>query len=208
MDEDLWQTVAAERLRVADQLEALAPEQWEQPSLCERWRVRDVAAHLAMTPTAPTLPTLLKELAKARGRLWDAAAAIAIAHAALPTDQLVAQLRRDAAARTLPSFTNPENALLDVLVHGQDIAVPLGLSHPVPTRGGVAAFEHAWAMGWPFHAKRRLAGRRLVATDADLSVGDGPVIEGGLAELLLLVTGRTAAAKDRLTGEGLSSLGV
>ena len=35
-----------ERENLADLLAQLTPQQWEQPSLCERWRVRDVVAHM------------------------------------------------------------------------------------------------------------------------------------------------------------------
>ena len=36
----------AERTDLADFLATLTPEQWEAPSLCEGWRVRDVVAHV------------------------------------------------------------------------------------------------------------------------------------------------------------------
>ncbi|UNB52876.1 maleylpyruvate isomerase N-terminal domain-containing protein [Mycolicibacterium sp. YH-1] len=36
----------AERTDLADLLGSLTPVQWEAPSLCERWRVRDVVAHV------------------------------------------------------------------------------------------------------------------------------------------------------------------
>ena len=36
----------AERTDLADLLETLTPEQWEAPSLCKGWRVRDVVAHV------------------------------------------------------------------------------------------------------------------------------------------------------------------
>ncbi|HEY6574294.1 MAG TPA: maleylpyruvate isomerase family mycothiol-dependent enzyme, partial [Mycobacterium sp.] len=43
-----------ERLDLADFLAGLTPEQWASPTLCEDWRVRDVAAHVVsfegMTP--------------------------------------------------------------------------------------------------------------------------------------------------------------
>ncbi|MBA2507260.1 MAG: hypothetical protein H0V32_00750 [Nocardioidaceae bacterium] len=61
-------------------------------------------------------------------------------------------------------------------------------------------------MGWPFHARRRLRGLRLVATDADLSVGDGALVEGTVGDLLLLITGRTAAATRRLRGPGVEQI--
>lgn len=35
----------AERTDLADLLATLTPAQWEAPSLCEDWRVRDVVAH-------------------------------------------------------------------------------------------------------------------------------------------------------------------
>jgi hypothetical protein len=102
--------------------------------------------------------------------------------------------------------TNAQNMLLDVLVHGQDIAVPLGIDRPVPADAGVTAFHRIWSMGWPFHARKRLAGLQLVATDIDLAVGEGPVVRGPLAALLLLTTGRTAAARQRLDGPGVRLL--
>ncbi len=127
MDDTMWSALEQERLGLASLLEELTPEQWETPSLCALWRVRDVAAHVAMTPTAPTTSTLLRQLARARGNLWSAGAQIAIDHARRPTGEIVEQLRRDAAARTMPRITNPDNLLMDAIVHGQDIAVPLGI---------------------------------------------------------------------------------
>lgn len=203
MDDTMWSALEQERLGLASLLEELTPAQWETPSLCALWRVRDVAAHVAMTPTAPTTSTLLRQLARARGNLWSAGAQIAIDHARRPTAEIVGQLRRDAAARTMPRITNPDNLLMDAIVHGQDIAVPLGIARSVPTEAGRAAFARVWGMGWPFHARRRLAGVRLVATDADIDVGEGAVLEGDLRALLLVVTGRTAAAVPHLRGAGL-----
>jgi uncharacterized protein (TIGR03083 family) len=206
MDETHWAAVEHERLTLADLLEGLTPQQWESPSLCAKWRVKDVAAHVAMTPTAPSVPTVLAALTRAGGNLWAAGAAIAIDHARRPSEQIVHELRRDAAARTMPRFTNPENLLLDVLVHGQDIAIPLGIDRPMPTAAAQAGFERVWVMGWPFWAQKRMRGIRLIATDAPVDVGDGPPVQGRLADLLLLITGRTETALARLHGEGTTLL--
>lgn len=35
-----------ERAELADLLATLGPDQWEAPSLCAGWRVRDVVAHM------------------------------------------------------------------------------------------------------------------------------------------------------------------
>lgn len=203
-----WVHIEAERRSLAVLLRGLSPQQWEVPSLCSRWRVRDVAAHVAMTPAgAPSTGQIVRGVVRARGDLWRFGCDIAVAWGdARSTDEIVAVLDERAGSRSMPVVTNAENILLDVLVHGQDIAVPLGLDRPVPAEAGLAAFERIWSMGWPFHARRRLAEVTLVATDAGLAVGDGPEVRGRLADLLLLTTGRTAAARARLSGPGVDVL--
>ena len=207
MDEGTWATIEQERLSVADLLAGLAPNQWETRSLCSTWRVRDVAAHLIMTPAgAPNVKTMVTALARTRGDLWGAGRDVAIAYAARPTEQIVEEMRGSAGSRTKPIFVNSENILLDLFVHGQDIAVPLGLQRPVAQSGGAAALDRIWAMGWPFHARRRLAGVQLLAADAAWRGGHGPEIIGTVADLLLLTTGRTQAALPRLRGPGLEAI--
>ncbi|RBP62007.1 uncharacterized protein (TIGR03083 family) [Brevibacterium sanguinis] len=206
MDSTLWSEVEAERLSLADLLSTLSPDQWETQSLCAQWRVRDVAAHLSMTPTEPSLGAIARGLVKARGRIWDFGRDVAREHAKRPVEVIVAELRRDAASRHLPALTNGDNCLLDVLVHAQDITRPLGIDHPLRPLGGASAFRHAWSMGWPFFARRRLRGLRLIADDADIDVGGGEVVEGHLVDLLLLTTGRTSSAVPRLTGPGVRVL--
>lgn len=198
--------VASERLDLADLLSTLSPEQWEVASLCTEWRVRDVAAHLAMTPTEPSPGRMLVGLVRARGKVWQFGRDIAREHAALPTAEIIAQLRRDAASRHLPLGTNGENALLDVLVHGQDIARPLGIARAMPIGPAVASLHRAWRLEWAFHARRRLRGLRLVATDAEVQLGSGREVAGSVADLLLLVTGRTRAALPHLHGPGAALL--
>jgi uncharacterized protein (TIGR03083 family) len=98
------------------------------------------------------------------------------------------------------------NALFDVIVHSQDIAIPLGRELAVavePTRWGL---ERVWAMGWPFRARRRLRGLTLKATDTDWQVGTGPEVVGPALALLLLLTGRTTTAVGSLHGSGVARI--
>ena len=209
MDETRWQDVERERLSLADLLDSLTSAQWETQSLCERWRVRDVAAHVAMSPVPePSMSTLVAALVRAHGHLWEAAAAIAVDYAQRPTEEIAAGLRRVAASRAVPRVTNPDNLLMDLLVHGQDITIPLGIERPMPTDAAVAGFRRVWSMGWPFHARRRMRGLHLIATDAPVDVGDpdGARVQGRLGDLLLLITGRADPALDRLDGEGTARL--
>ncbi|MBB3041508.1 maleylpyruvate isomerase family mycothiol-dependent enzyme [Nocardioides sp. LMS-CY] len=202
--ETQWTHIESERRSLGELLDGLAPEQWEAPSLCTQWRVRDVAAHLTMTTCGmPTLGATLGGLVRARGRLWDFGRDVAVDWAARPTAEIACTLRERASSRSLPAVALARNVLLDVVIHGQDITIPLGIERPVPTEAGLAVFERVWSMGWPFHARRRLGGCTLRATDADLSVGRGPSISGPLAALILLASGRDAAALARLDGPGV-----
>jgi len=91
-------------------------------------------------------------------------------------------------------------------VHGQDVAIPLGRELPMPRDAATAAATRAWTMGWPFWARRRLRGLRLVASDTDWTAGRGEELTGPIGALVLLLTGRTAVAAPRLTGPGLHHL--
>ena len=59
---------------------------------------------------------------------------------------------------------------MDVLVHGQDIAVPLGMQRRMPVPAAVIAAQRVWTMGFPFHARKRFPNLTFTATDADFSV--------------------------------------
>ncbi|MET7396897.1 maleylpyruvate isomerase family mycothiol-dependent enzyme [Dactylosporangium sp. NPDC005572] len=199
--EDSWQAIATMRRGLADLLDQLTDQEWETASLCAGWRVRDVAAHVALAPQVPGVGTMLADAVRAGGRFHRLNHDLAVRHAgARPPARLVEELREHAASRRLPAVTNYRNIVLDVAVHGQDVAIPLGLDFAVPREAAIAAAMRAWTMGWPFWARRRLRGLRLVATDADWTAGEGEAVHGPIDALLLLLTGRAAAAAPRLTG--------
>src|SRR5687767_3104812 len=64
------------------------------------------------------------------------------------------------ASATYPPGTKPIDPLVDVLVHGQGIAVPLRIDRPMPAAAAVAAAERVWVMSCPFFARRRFRGVR------------------------------------------------
>ncbi|SDE89197.1 TIGR03083 family protein [Blastococcus fimeti] len=202
----VWAAIDRERLDLADLLDDLAPAEWEQPSLCAGWRVRDVAAHLALAQTGAGRATL--DLLRARGSLPRMIHDSAVRHAAAPTEQLVGQIRGMAGSRrTAPGVTLLE-PLLDVLVHGQDIAVPLGRPRSMPVEAAGTAATRVWTMPWPMSTTfPRVRGVRLVANDIDWAAGEGELVEGPIEALLLLLTGRTAVAVGRLGGPGTVRLG-
>ncbi len=200
-----WRVIASERRSLADLLAQLTAEQWETPSLCAGWRVRDVATHIAMVPTAPGLLATARGAVRARGNFNRLNHDLAVQHAARPTTEIVEELSTEADSRRLPSVTSVANLGFDILVHGQDIAIPLGVIRPMPTDAATAGAARVWAMGWPFWARRRLHGYRLIATDARWSAGAGADVHGPIDALLLLLTGRPAGLT-RLTGDGAHAL--
>jgi uncharacterized protein (TIGR03083 family) len=205
LDEDaVWAATDRERASLADLLDGLTPEEWEAPSLCAGWRVREVAAHLALAHTGPG--TALAGLVRARGSFDRMVRDTALRHAAVPTGRLTAEIRAMVGSRRRAPGISSLEPLLDVLVHGQDIAVPLGLPREMPVDAAAAAATRVWTMPWPmsatFAARRRLRGLQLVATDTGWSAGAGERVEGPVGALLLLLTGRTGAAAGRLSGPG------
>ncbi|MBF6173009.1 maleylpyruvate isomerase family mycothiol-dependent enzyme [Nocardia blacklockiae] len=203
--ETSWQHIEQQRRAIADLLADLTPAQWETPSLCAGWRIREVAAHLAMTPEPPTPLVMLRTGLRVRGDYNRFIDELTRAHAARPTGELVAQLRANAASRRLPKLTNYRNALFDTIVHGQDIALPLGRSLAVAPAAAAAAAERAARVGRPVWNPHRLNGVHLRADDVEWEYGTGGEVRGPIVALLLLITGRTALL-DQLSGDGIDRL--
>jgi len=204
MDVDtVWRTIDAERASLADLVEDLAPAEWRSPSLCEGWRVGDVAVHL--TQAHMGLREAAVAAVRARGSFDRMIRDSALRAAPLPPAECARRLRAMVGSRRTAPFLTPLEPLIDVLVHGQDITIPLGRFRPMPPPAAAAAAQRVWDVRFPFHARRRFAGVRLAATDADWAVGSGAPVRGPIAALLLLITGR-AAALEQLTGPGVDAL--
>jgi uncharacterized protein (TIGR03083 family) len=118
---------------------------------------------------------------------------------------LIAELRECVDSRVTAIGTTPADRLMDVLVHGQDIAVPLGITREMPVTAARLALERVWQMGAPFHTRDKFHGCRLLATDGEWTAGEGPVVEGSVTSLLLLITGRPTA-QGELIGDGMAQL--
>lgn len=186
-DATVWRHVDEQRAAASDLAAGLSSEEWATASLCAGWRVREVLAHLTMEPTPRVV---VVELLRARGDFDRMMDGYARRVARRSDDELVGLLRDRVGKRRTPPGGAPLDPLGDVLVHTQDVVRPLGRHHPVPTDAAVAVAQRVWEKGFPHHAQRRLAGRRLVATDADWAVGEGEEVRAPVADLLLLVTGR------------------
>ncbi|MEV0671702.1 maleylpyruvate isomerase family mycothiol-dependent enzyme [Mycobacterium sp. NPDC050441] len=204
--EEIWRAVDTERCGLLQLLERLTAPQWRHASLCDGWQVRDVAAHVVLS-THADVGRILANLLRARGSVDRMVCDTAIRHAAKTGDlELLTEMRGTIGSRFTAVGTTPTDRLMDLLVHGQDIVVPLGLHREMPPEAARLAIERVWNPRFPFRAAKRLAGYRLRAVDTEWVAGAGPVIEGPVSALLLLATGRDSAALPHLSGEGAASL--
>ncbi len=204
--DEKWAVIGNQRRVLADLLDTLDEVEWNQPSLCAEWRVRDVAAHIALTPQSPGILRILGMGLRERGDFDAVNRDLAVGHAGRPSAELVSELRRLSDSRRKPAITTLDNLLFDTLVHVQDVAVPLDRTVAMPLEAAHEGAERVWRMGWPFWARRRLRGLRLSATDVEWTAGEGVDVRGPVQALLLLLTGRTGTALPQLTGPGVQRL--
>ena len=186
-------------------LHELSPDEWEQPSLCDGWRVRDVVGHI-LDGNELRLWTLPWRLARF-GFSSDRSGrhhSIQRAEGRTPEELVRDFDQRDAWAGTCRVFP-PKLVLLDRLVHHQDIRRPLGRPRTIPADRLVAALDATPRLGTVFGAKGRTKGLRFEATDVDWSWGTGPVVEGPGEAILMAMLGRRAAIAD-LRGPGVEQL--
>jgi len=205
MDRDeVWRAIDGERISLAGLLDSLGDQEWETPSLCAGWRVRDVAAHLTMAHLG-VFPVAVAAV-RARGNFDRMIHDSAVRQARrLPVQEYAPRLRAMAGSRRKAPGVSHLEPLIDVLVHGQDIAIPLGRARPMPVRAAVAAADRVWPSLYPWRAGRKLSGFRLTATDCSWSAGDGLPVEGPISAILLLLTGRQAGLA-QLSGPGVLEL--
>jgi uncharacterized protein (TIGR03083 family) len=209
----VWGAIDEQRSRTADLLEGLPAVQWEHPSLCEGWTVRHVAAHLTLQQQR--VRDLATFIARHPRMLRRVTLNATIHHSAvlqaqdLTDQEMIARIRAGVGSRRHNSFVTPWETLTDILVHSQDIAIPLDLELPIRPAAGALAATRRWDTRhtWLATVNHRipLDGYRLTATDTDWARGQGPEIAGPVGAILLLLTGRSVAL-DRLTGRGAEAL--
>jgi uncharacterized protein (TIGR03083 family) len=190
-----------ERADLADFLATLAPREWDAPSLCSKWTVKDVVAHVISYEELGTLG-LLKRFAK--GRVVRANQVGVAEFAELSPQQLLDFLRAHLQPRGLTAGFGGMIALVDGTIHHQDIRRALGRPRSVPAD----RLERVLGLvpGNPrLGAGRRIRGLRLRATDMDWEHGHGPEVTGPGEALLMAMAGRPAALAD-LAGPGLDTL--
>ncbi len=200
---DVRQLARDERSDLAAFLATLTPQQWDATTLCARWRVRDVVAHV-MSYDDLEAGALVAVVAQARfrpGRVNDAALSRYSKHS---PEQRLALLNDHLQPRGVPAALGSRVGLVETLIHHQDIRRALRLPRVIPSERLRPALHTALtapdiAKLWP------LRGVRLVACDLRFSAGIGPEVRGPGEAVLMTIAGRQEAVSE-LSGPGRARL--
>ena len=216
-DEQVWAAVDARRSTLVDLLSGVGEDDWQVTSLCPEWTVKDVAAHLtmpslgirAMVGLALRHPgstnTLIRDGSKDLSRRQSA-------------DQIIEGLRAMIGYHHhFPTLTCRE-ALIDVLGHSLDIAIPLAAAGSVPAAQVASGLPPDQVAEAANHVLSYRGGRNskvfhpvpldgllLRATDHPWTSGAGLEVRGTMTDLFLLLIGRMVHL-DRLDGPGASAV--
>jgi uncharacterized protein (TIGR03083 family) len=198
-----WTMIHSERAALADTLAGLTEQQWSTPSLCAGWTVRQLAAHI-LAGAEQTGPHFIGGMVRTGFRFNTLMRHEADRLAVLPPAEIVSRLRARTTTHNHPPA--PVSAMLgEVVVHGEDLRRPLGLTATPDVEASAACLEMYKSASFPVGGKKRIGGLRLVATDSDWSTGEGPEVTGPAIALVLAMTGRAAGLAD-LAGPGLATL--
>lgn len=202
----IWQHIHEERRSLAATLAGLDDEQWEQPSLCEGWTVKEVAAHVIAHPQIgwAQMPGMV---ARNLGHGYNAMIFREVKRLGERStrESILADFQTyDSSTRKVPT-TTPVEPLIDALVHHQDILRPLGLRHEMAPEAAAVAADRSRRLAFLSGSRAVVKGTRMVATDIDWSRGRGPTLTGPVQELLMVCMGRGRVAEG-LSGEGTELL--
>ena len=183
--------------RLADTLEA-APEAWDHPSLCDRWRVREVVAHVTMAARL-TEEQFGAEMVAAKGDFQVLSDTVAERDGALPVGEHLANLRSTTLADWQPPGGGAIGALNHAVVHGLDITNALALP-PTCSPEAARAILDSLVGGVAEVFGVDLSAYRMEATDLDWTWGTGEPLRGTSAELISLAAHRTLPDGRTLAG--------
>jgi uncharacterized protein (TIGR03083 family) len=198
-DPNLLIAIAEVREQELMMLAALPAAQWDLPTLCEGWRVREVVAHQTM-PFRYSGGRIALELLKSMGQFNRMADRLAKRDAAtLSIKEQLASLRDNLGTPWKPPGGGLQGALCHDVIHGLDISTALGVDLHIPHEQVMLAIDQVTARTRnPFGTD--LNGIELHAKDCDWTTGSGSTLDGSAQDLLLVYCGRKLPP-GRLHGE-------
>jgi uncharacterized protein (TIGR03083 family) len=195
-------SIAEEFIALADLLDAAGSQVWDEPSLCEGWRTREVVAHMTMPVRYPG-PAFMAELEAAGGDFTRLSNTVAARDGALPTERLLADLRSDVLHSWQPPGGGQDGALTHCVVHCLDIIEAVPLPRRVPDGRIMRVLAVVADPAAPNLFGTDLSGVALRADDLEWTHGEGALVEGAAQALALVACGRLLP-EGTLRGEGAS----
>ena len=175
--------------RLADLLAAAAVTSWDAPSLCEKWLVRHVIAHVTM-PARLTPEQFGAEMAAAGGDFAVLSDTVAARDAALPLVDLLDQLRSPALHAWQPPGGGAAGALSHAVIHSLDVTIALDRPAVAPGEAVIALLDLLTAARGTWFGVD-LTDVRLEAADTAWSWGSGRLVRADSGSLVALLSGRT-----------------
>lgn len=200
---DVRRLARDERADLAAFLATLSPQQWQAPTLCADWRVRDVVAHVISYDNLGAR-SLLALAAQGRFRLSQVNAAALARYDTHSAEQLLSLLAGNLQPTGQPAALGGRAGLVEALIHHQDIRRALGQPRAIPAERLTPALRTA-LIAPDVSGPWRIRGLRLVATDLRFSAGTGPEVQGPAEALLMAIAGRRSALRE-LSGPGQRKL--
>ena len=199
----LWALAHAERAALAEELSGLSAEQWRHGTLCGRWDVEDVVAHLTAAASLNQWKWL-RSMLGARFRPDVHNQRRLVEHRGSTPAETLHRFRAVIKSTTAPSAHTPAY-LGEVVVHAQDICRPLGLERTpsVEALTPVAAFFAR--RDFTVASRTHIAGLHMQADDGPFIAGSGALVTGSTLALVMSMAGR-AAYLDELDGPGVQLL--
>lgn len=200
---DLMRLAMDERTDLLDLLRGLTIAQWEAPSLCAAWRVRDVAVHVVSYDEL-SKKDLAATFVRGGPRVSGVNQVAMRRYADLDAQAIIDLVARCVRPRGLTAGFKGGIALTDGTIHQQDIRRAIGLPRTIPPERLTHVLD--FAMTAPtLPAKKNARGLRLIATDMDWTTGSGQEVSGPAEALLMTIAGRPDALAD-LHGDGTETL--
>jgi len=186
---DLQSLVAPTYDDLANLLAGEPTEAWDAPSLCERWQVRHVVAHVTM-PARLTPEQFGAEMAAAAGDFTVLSNTVAARDASLPPADLVNALRSPLLHEWQPPGGGAVAALSHAVIHSLDVTVALDRPVVAPKEAVIAVLDQLIAANGEWFGID-LTDVRFEAADADWSRGSGDLVRADSGPLVALLSGRS-----------------
>jgi uncharacterized protein (TIGR03083 family) len=202
-DDHLWALARAERTALAEDLAQLSAEQWRHHTLCVKWDVEEVVAHLTAAASLNQWGWM-RSMLGARFRVDVHNERRMVEHRGSTTAETLDRFRSIINSTTAPSGHTPAY-LGEVVVHAQDIRQPLGLSKTPDIDALTPVAEFFARRNFTVASRRAVAGLQLQADDGPFATGTGPVATGSTLALVMSMAGR-APYVEQLEGPGVPTL--